>query len=131
MSDETALPDLGDPISYIVLSEGAPVYTREGTRTGTVNRVLAVVDDDVFDGLLLDTDDGLRFVDAANVDTIYERGVVLALSDEEARHLPDPDPSPAQLHVSPDDVVPETPAQKVGETIRKAWLMLSGKYWEP
>jgi hypothetical protein len=128
MSD---LPDLGDPISYIVLSEGAPVYTRDGTRVGTVKRVLAVLDEDLFDGLLLDTDEGLRFVDAPNVDEIYERGVVLALSDEEARHLPDPDPSPAQLRVSPDDVVPETPAEKVGDAIRKAWLMLSGKYWDP
>jgi hypothetical protein len=54
--------------------------------------------------------------------------VVLALSDEEARHLPDPGPAPAVMEVDPDDTAERSPAQEVGQVVRRAWDRISGNY---
>jgi len=44
--------DLGDPISYLTLSEGTPVFAAGGARIGVVEHVLADANADVFDGLV-------------------------------------------------------------------------------
>lgn len=62
------------------------------------------------------------------MDELYERAVVLGLSDEEAQYLPEPAPHPPDLEVTPDDVVPDSPAERAGHAIRRAWELLSGKY---
>src|SRR3954468_14781188 len=46
--------DLGDPISYLTLSEGTPVFAAGGARIGVVEHVLADANADVFDGLVID-----------------------------------------------------------------------------
>ena len=115
----------GDPISYLVLEPGTPVVTRDGEPVGTVKRVLAVPDEDLFDGLILDTPAGDRFVDAEGVAEIYEGEVVLALNAEEARDLHDPSPTAAQLEVDPDTAAGRT---TVGDRIRRAWDLISGNY---
>ena len=120
--------DLGPPIAYMVLEEGTPVFTRDGAAAGSVKRVLADAGVDVFDGLILDTPDGDRFVDADYAGDLYERGVVLALDRADLRHLPEPSPSPAALGVSPDDVAPDTPGDQVRDTLRRAWDRISGRY---
>jgi hypothetical protein len=40
--------------------------------------------------VVIDTDDGERFVDAPEIERIYERAVVTTLSDEDAAALPRP-----------------------------------------
>ncbi|MGI8597486.1 MAG: hypothetical protein ACR2LY_09430 [Thermoleophilaceae bacterium] len=120
--------DRGAPISYILLAERTPVLTVEETELGTVKRVLADFDRDLFDGLIVDTPDGDRFVDAPRVADLYERAVILALSDEEAAHLPEPTPAPAQMDVHPDDTAERSPAQEVGLLVRRAWDRISGNY---
>jgi hypothetical protein len=115
----------GDPISYLVLQPGTTVVTRDGEPVGTVKRVLAIPDEDVFDGLIIDTPAGDRFVDAEGVAEIYEGELVLALSAGEAEDLPDPEPSPAQLEVDPDTAAGRTTA---GDRIRRAWDLISGNY---
>jgi hypothetical protein len=119
------MSDYGAPISYLVLEEGTPVYTSDGVELGTVKRVLAVPDDDIFDGLIVATADGDRFVDAPNVAEIYERGVVLAIASEDAHVLPDPTPSPAALKVHPDDTAKQ---RDLRHALRRAWDLISGNY---
>jgi hypothetical protein len=118
----------GDPISYMVLAEGTPVLTRDETRIGEVKRVLADFEEDVFDGLIIDTRQGERFVDAPHVRELYERAVLLDLSAEEAAHLPEPTASPAVMHVDPDDTAQPSAARRTGDALRRAWDRISGKY---
>ncbi len=79
--------DLGNPASYLVLADGTPVLSSDGHEIGKVEHVLADVDSDVFDGVIVDMRAGAgshRFADAALVEAIYERGVVLAMTAEGA-----------------------------------------------
>ena len=66
---------------------------------------------------------GHRFVDAPEVEAIYERGVVIKLDAEAAESLPEPSANPGVLEVDADDMVPEHHAK-----LRRAWDMISGKY---
>lgn len=122
------MADHGDPISYLVLQPGTPCFTADDHPVGSVKRVLAVPDDDIYDGLILHTDDGERFVDAEHATRLYEHGVILDLDADQLHHLPDPSPSPAALKVQPDDVVKHGFGEELGETLRKAWDRISGNY---
>src|SRR3954469_19509293 len=100
----SAMDDLGPPISYLPLAKGAPVYSSDGQRLGEVEHVLAEPDKDIFDGLVLDASalpGGHRFVDAPEVDEVYERGVVLKLDAEAAKGLHQPAPNPATMEATP------------------------------
>jgi hypothetical protein len=115
--------DLGAPISYLVLAEGTPVLARDGTTTlGAVRRVLAVPEDDIFDGLIIDTADGERFVDAEGVRDLHEHGVILDLDNAHDLHAPTA--SPAAMAATPDDSV----SSPVRDRLRRAWDMISGNY---
>jgi hypothetical protein len=120
--------DRGAPISYLALAEGTPVLDADGESVGRVKRVLALPDDDIFDGLLLETPDGERFVDAPHVAALYERAVVLDLGAADARHLPEPSPAPAVMEATPDDVSENTPGYELKRTLRAAWDRISGNY---
>lgn len=118
----------GQPISYLVLQDGTEVLASDGTAIGTVKRGLAVPDDDIFDGLIVDTDEGDRFVDADNIGELYERAAFLKLDAGQARHLPEPTASPAVLEPSPDDVAGDTPGDQLRHRIRQVWDRISGNY---
>jgi hypothetical protein len=119
--------DLGAPISYLVLEEGTDVLCSEGRRVGKVEHVLAADEEDIFDGLVIDTEagpGGWRFADAPQVAAIYERGVVLAVPAGEIATLPEPRANPATLeHHGAEDT--ESP---VAHKLRRAWEFISGKY---
>ena len=85
------MADYGDPTSYMALNKGTPVYASDGNEVGRVERVLAVDEKDIFDGIAIDTSHGKRFVDAPEVDRIYENGVVLNIDSAQAAELPPPD----------------------------------------
>jgi hypothetical protein len=117
--------DLGNPASYLVLADGTPVLSSDGRRVGTVAHVLADADADVFDGLVLSMDaGGHRFADAAQVDAIHERGVVLGLDADAAARLPEPAENPATLSADPADTAPDG----LDDKLRRAWDYLSGNY---
>ena len=119
--------DLGNPASYLVLADGTPVVTSDGSEIGTVEHVLADAEADVFDGVIVHLSagpGGRRFADATQVEAIYERGVVLAMTAEAAERLPDPAENPAVMDAGPDDTVPDDLKHK----LRRAWDYLSGKY---
>jgi hypothetical protein len=122
------MSDYGAPISYLVLSERTPVYTSDDQRVGEVRRILAVPDEDIYDGLIIDTGDGDRFVDAEHASELHENGVVLDISADQLHHLPDPSPSPAALEVTPDDTVKHSFGEELGDTLRRAWDRISGNY---
>ena len=75
-------------IGYKVLPKGTPVLASDGTQVGTVAKVLDNVREHIFDGIVIATDDGRRFVDAPEVAEITNRKVVLTIDRVEANDLP-------------------------------------------
>lgn len=121
-----AMQDLGAPGSYLTLAEGSRVLSSDGRELGRVQHVLADPGLDIFDGFVIDTSvlpGGHRFVDATQVDGIYERGVVLTIDAAAAEALPKPSANPAEVEVGPDDVVPD----ELHDKLRRAWDRISGK----
>src|SRR5829696_1419603 len=74
-------------ISYQALPRGVPVQAAGGEEIGTVEHVLEVPELDVFDGIVLKTEAGLRFADADQVADITDRYVLLTLPAGEAERL--------------------------------------------
>jgi hypothetical protein len=81
--------DDGQAIGYKVLRRGTPVRTADGVRIGTVRRVQDNAREHIFDGIVIDTREGRRFVDAPEVSRIFERAVVLTITAEQAKELPE------------------------------------------
>ena len=80
--------DDGQAISYKVLPRGTPVRSCDGIELGTVRRTEEARREHIFDGIVVDTPVGKRFVDAPEVARIAERGVTVTFSAEEApEHL--------------------------------------------
>jgi uncharacterized protein YrrD len=120
------MEDLGAPSSYLALAEGQPVYASDGAKVGEVEHVLRAPEEDIFDGIVLDTSvlpGGHRFVDAPEVEEIYENGVVLRLDAAAAESLPEPSANPGVLEVEAEDV----PRTRLEEKLRRAWDLISGK----
>ena len=118
------MPDLGTPIAWTALPDGIPVYSADGQRVATVKHVLGDTGTDIFDGIILDTDHGHRFVDAPEVGPLGEEGAQLTIRADEVAALPEPTPAPAVIDVDPTDPG-ESPLQS---TLRRAWDLLSGRY---
>jgi uncharacterized protein YrrD len=84
--------DDGAPIAYQLLESGVPVLASDGERIGTVGSVLDAPEKDVFHGLLVETrDHGIRFVEAAAIESIHEHGVDLRIDSAAAAQLPGPE----------------------------------------
>jgi len=88
--------DDGHAISYKVLERGTPVQASDGVDVGTVREVLENRAEHIFDGLVLDTPDGQRFVDAPEVQRIAELRVTLTIDSQAAAALPEHDPAGAR-----------------------------------
>ena len=119
--------DRGAPIAYMVLAEGTPVQSSDGERVGTVKHVLADEGADIFDGLVIDTalgPGGHRFVDAPDVDELYERAVVLGIDGAAAADLPEPSENPATVDTDASDFDESGLSGK----LRRAWDLISGNY---
>jgi hypothetical protein len=93
--------DEGHPISFRLLERGTPVWTSDDHEVGTVDGVLATAREDIFDGIVIRTSAGRRFVDAPEVARIAERRVTLSISSAEAAELPEPDRGAPQFKVNP------------------------------
>ena len=79
----------GDQIGYQALSRGVPVHAADGPKVGTVHRVLDNARERIFDGIVISTPEGRRFVDAPEVARIAERRVTLSITAAEAGELPE------------------------------------------
>lgn len=82
------------PIAYTALAPGVPVLSRSGRRFGTVEHVLQVPEEDLFDGIVIATEHGLRFVDAGQIEQITTASVRCDISDAQAEVLPEPAGAP-------------------------------------
>jgi hypothetical protein len=87
MTDDT-------PISYMAAVPGTPVLSSSGTEIGTLEHVLQVPEVDVFDGIVIATGAGLRFIDADNVQQITRSSIQTSLDDTQASQLAPPDGAP-------------------------------------
>jgi hypothetical protein len=87
MTDDTA-------ISYQAATPGTPVLSSSGTRIGTLEHVLQVPELDVFDGIVVGTDAGLRFIDADHVQRITRSQIQSSLDDAQVAQLPPPEGPP-------------------------------------
>jgi hypothetical protein len=121
------MDDLGSKVSYLVAKRGIPVYSSDDVQLGTVVEVLDAPEADLFDGIIFDTTvhrpGGHKFVDAPEVEGIYERGVMLSIDAAAAAKLAEPGKNPGSIEVSPDDVAGE-PGPSFWQ---RAWNLLSGK----
>ncbi|GAA1766176.1 hypothetical protein GCM10009795_010920 [Nocardioides hankookensis] len=88
------------PIAYTALEPGTPVQTVDGVEFATVQAVLVDEQVSVFDGIVVRTEAGTRFVDADQVGTIYTTRVATTLTAEQAAGLPEPDGSNL-IHIRP------------------------------
>jgi hypothetical protein len=118
----------GEPISYQVLACGTAVLASGGEAVGEVKEVLAVPEEDIFEGLIVKTEHGDCFARADLVDSIHEHAVMLCIDTREAGQLPKPEPAPAVLEVGPDDVAEPERAYGRDNFVKRVWNRLSGNY---
>jgi hypothetical protein len=84
--------DEGPPSSYLLLAKATPVFGSDGGVLGKVKEVLCVPSEDIFEGLVLATAYGDRFLAAELVTAIHERGVDVGIPAAGACELPLPEP---------------------------------------
>lgn len=84
--------DEGPPSSYLLLAKDTPVFGSDGGVAGRVKEVLCDASEDIFDGLVLATSIGDRFLAAELVTAIHERGVDVSIPAAGASELPLPAP---------------------------------------
>jgi hypothetical protein len=119
--------DLGAPVSYLTLEEGTAVLSADGDELGDVAHVLADEEEDIFDGIVIDTAPGpagWRFADAAQVAELHERGVLLRVG---AQVLHEPTENPAAMEVDP-AAEEEGTGRRLEEKLKRAWDYISGNY---
>jgi hypothetical protein len=110
--------DYGHAIGYKVLARGTPVRSSDGIEVGTVRRVQDNAREHIFDGIVIDTPSGRRFVDAPEVARIFERAVVLTITAEEARALPEHGSAVASRMR---DATTVRRAKRWGRSMRERW----------
>jgi uncharacterized protein YrrD len=121
--------DTGYPIAYEALETGTPVYSSDGQQIGTVAHVLYVPEEDVFDGIVIAEREGAahhehRFVDADDVDRLYEHAAILKLDAAACQNLHRPTANPAAMRDDPT----EGPPSHLHAKLQRAWDMLTGNY---
>jgi hypothetical protein len=93
--------DDGVAISYKLLARGTPIHSSDGVELGTVDRVLDNAREQIFDGIVMRTAGGDRFVDAPEVARITERRVTLTIDADEAAALPVYEPGAPEYQANP------------------------------
>ena len=103
----------------MALEVGTPVLTSSGSEIGTVEHVLQIPEEDLFDGIVVKTHHHqVRFIDRDQIDTIFTNGVHCSITDEDVASLPEPRGTLA-LH-------PDT-AHDEGPSLTARWGRLFGR----
>lgn len=90
--------DHGHPIHYSAIQRGTPIYSADGIEVGKVDEVIDNYEEHILDGIVFEDPDGrVRFADGPEVSRTFERGVILAISTEEAEALPPPQVAPPRF----------------------------------
>ncbi len=108
------MDDDGVAISYKLLERGTPIHASGGERLGTVDRVLENEREQIFDGIVMRTAAGERFVDAPEVARIAERRVTLSIDAAEAAALPEYEPGAPEYRANPG-------AGRLGRMLGRGW----------
>jgi len=108
----------GRALSYQVVARGTPVRSADGVEVGTVRRALETGREHIFDGIVIDTKAGKRFVDAPEVARIAERRVTLTISAAEAAELPTP---LGGMRQRVDQATTVRRAKRFGRSMRERW----------
>jgi hypothetical protein len=82
--------DDGYAIAYKALRRGTTVRSADGVEVGKVRRMLEDTRANIFDGIVIETRAGMRFVDAPEVAHIAERAVTLTINAADVEQLPEP-----------------------------------------
>jgi hypothetical protein len=82
------------PISYQAATRGTPVLASTGSEIGKLEHVLQVPELDIFDGIVIGTHEGLRFVPADDVTQITRGHIQTGLDDAQAAALQPPSGPP-------------------------------------
>ena len=77
------------------------MWSSDDREIGTVERVLVTDREDLFDGIVINTHDGARFVDAPEVRRIAERRVTLSITAAEAEQLAPPERGAPEFKADP------------------------------
>ena len=108
-------------ISYQAAVPGSPVLTRSGKEIGTLEHVLEVPGLGRFDGIVIATDWGLRFIGADRIELITICNIRCSLDDAEAGRLPPPVGS-AVYQVSSLDEIGDSLHERLGRMfLRPHW----------
>jgi hypothetical protein len=105
-------------VSFRAAVPGTPVLTRTGTEIGTLEHVLIVPATDTFDGIVVATEWGLRFIEADQVDLITIRHVRCRLDDAQAARLAPPEGA-AVYRVSALDEIGDSLHERLGRMFRR------------
>ena len=114
----TVTEDDGHAISFKVLKRGTPVRSSDGVKVGTVRRAQETGREHIFDGIVIDTKTGKRFVDAPEVGRIAERAVTLTITAAEAAELPPPG---GGMRARVDHSTTVRRAKRMGRSLRDRW----------
>ncbi len=107
-------------VSYQAAVPGTPVFTRSGKEIGTLEHVLEVPGHDPFDGIVVATDWGLRFIPADRIETITVRCIRCLLDDGQAARLPPPEGT-AVYRVSALDEIGDSLHERLGRMFRRPY----------
>jgi hypothetical protein len=113
------MEDNGHAISYKALRRGTPVRSADGVQVGTVRRIEEARRENIFDGIVLDTPRGKRFVDAPEVARIAERAVTLTFVAAEAEQHLHPVPSRVSGRLSRTKTARRV--KRLGDRARNSW----------
>ncbi len=91
MTDDT-------PVSYQAAVHGSPVLSASGATVGRLEHVLEIPELDIFEGIVVGTHHGLRFVAADQLQLITRSYIRCSLDDAQVAALPAPD-GPPVYHV--------------------------------
>jgi hypothetical protein len=105
-------------ISYEAAVPGSPVTRASGTELGRLEHVREVPELDVFDGMVITTDAGLRFVDADQVERITTSSIRTTIDDAQAAQLPPPEGSPV-YHVDALHEAGDSLHERLGRMFRR------------
>ena len=75
-------------VGYQILPRGTPVFASDGAQVGTFHKALHHGREHLFDGMVVSTDAGKRFVDAPEVDRITNKRVTLRIDSAAVEELP-------------------------------------------
>lgn len=85
------MSDTAEPVSYEGVPKGVPLLSSTGQEFGTLEKVLEVPSEDLFDGVIVKTHHGRKFVDRDQIAEITTEYIKCDLDDQAAADLPEPD----------------------------------------